>query len=489
MTDLALVLLLVAPAVVPASAPPSEPSAPEAPAPPPASMSPDRLEALEQRMDALETANAQLEQSNEELQEANEVLTEEVELLEEDVEYESQRVSSVLKTSSKLTGYVDVGFFYVSGDGSGFRPDLGHRYFPQWAGIVPDSWVFMGDPLSVAINSRGEPAETAGSRAVVHDSVNNGGRASFIANALNLEYFGSVGDRFTVHGMVDFLPRNRDVSAARDTALGDFVDIKHVYMKWSAPTRRFGLDLYAGKIDPVIGFEYRSQESPRRITVSPSLLCRYTCGRPTGLKARSKFFDNALILNIAVTNGGSFWEGFGSSNDIDTNHTKTVSGRLSYALPLEGDVELGASGLYGAQDLQRFDDTRHWQAGADFHVQWGGVDFTAEYVQGDLEGRTERAQPRCNLSACLEFKGAYGLLGYRFTNWLMPYVRADWRDGLHLQGGSFVYISKLARVTGGARFDVGQHVILKGEYTYNHELGDIPQFRNDTFTTSAVAKF
>jgi hypothetical protein len=122
-------------------------------------------------------------------------------------------------------------------------------------------------------------------------------------------------------------------------------------------------------------------------------------------------------------------------------------------------------------------------------MQWGGVDLTGEFVQGKASGRTESGQPQCNLTACLDYRGAYGIFGYRITNWLMPYVRADWRDALHLQGGSFVYVSKLVRATGGIRFDVGEYVILKGEYTYNHELGGIPQFRNDTFTTSAVARF
>jgi len=459
-------------------------------------MDASRLERLEQRMDSLEAenrdlrdSNAELRKKNKKLQKADKQLREDLDVLAEDLEYNDQRLTRLMPLSSRLTGYVDIGFFYVSGDGSGIRTDYGHNYFPEYEGVAPDSWVFMGDPMSVAINSRGEPPETSESRAVTFDPVGNNGKASFIANSLNLEYFGSVGDRFTVHGMIDFMPRNRDVSDPGGINLGDYIDVKHAYMQWAAPTKRFKLDLSLGKFDPVVGFEYRIQEAPDRITVTPSLLCRYVCGRTTGLKVRSRFLEDSITLNLAITNGSAFFEGFGFSNDVDTNHMKTFSGRLSYKLPVKGDVEFGISGLVGAQDLQAMDDTIHWQAGGDVHVQWAGLDFTAEYVQGKLEGETETGQPLCNLEACLEFKSMYGLLGYRFTNWIMPYARVDWRDALHVQGGSFVYVSKLVRATGGIRFDVGEHVILKGEYTYNHELGDIPQFRNDTFTTSAIARF
>ena len=40
------------------------------------------------------------------------------------------------------------------------------------------------------------------------------------------------------------------------------------------------------------GIEYRTQESTDRIGIAPSLICRYTCGHPIGLKARAQFFAN-----------------------------------------------------------------------------------------------------------------------------------------------------------------------------------------------------
>ena len=58
-----------------------------------------------------------------------------------------------------ITVFVDVGAFSVGGDGSGIRTDIGHVYFPQYAGHIAGQWVFMGDPLSTAINSIGEPSD------------------------------------------------------------------------------------------------------------------------------------------------------------------------------------------------------------------------------------------------------------------------------------------------------------------------------------------
>ena len=79
----------------------------------------------------------------------------------------------------------------------------------------------------------------------------------------------------------------------------------------------------------------------------------------------------------------------------------------------------------------------------------------------------------------------------RLDAWVlpMPYARVDWRDAFHRDGQSFVYVSDLVRVTGGLRLDLGRYVILKAEYTYNHELDRIPQFANDVLTTSALVVY
>ena len=55
---------------------------------------------------------------------------------------------------------------------------------------------------------------------------------------------------------------------------------------------------------------------------------------------------------------------------------------------------------------------------------------------------------------------------------------------LHRDGNSFVYVSRLFRLTTGVRLELGPHVVLKAEYTLIRELGRIPQFDDDVFTSS-----
>jgi hypothetical protein len=416
-------------------------------------------------------------------------LEEEDASLRDDVTSLGERLDQLLPLRSRLTGYVDFGFFATGGDGAGTRVDLGNRVFPEYAGVVSGSWVFMGDPLSTAINSRGEPADTGDSRAVTFDPVDSQGHPSFIANAVNLTLFVPLSERLLLNASLDMVPRSRDVSDPTGLFVGDFVDVKLAYAEYRAPLEFVKLSLYAGKMESVLGFEYRTQDAPFRLGVTPSLICRYTCGRPLGVKARTQFLDETLVLNVSVTNGSTFSEGFPLSDEIDSNAMKTVSGRLSYRLPLGTGFELGASGAYGAQDLQENNGIRQWHVGADAHFGSRDFDVTAEVVHGRANGRTEPGQAPCGIAPCLDYKGAYLLAGYRLTNTLMPYVRADWRDALHESGDSFVYVSKLARATGGLRYEPAPYVLFKAEYILNRELGRIPQFSNDVFTTSVIFKY
>lgn len=446
----------------------------EGPAPPPAAAD-DRLRRLEARVGAVEAENR--------------ALKDEVELLREDAEFQAERLKTALPLAGRLGGYIDFGLFWAGGNGSGVRPDIGHKYFPEYAGVVPDSWTFMGDPLSTTINSRGDVADTGESRAVTFDPVDAQGKTSFIVNAVNLSLFSGLGRYAAVEGLIDFLPRGRDVANPSGLFLGDFVDVKLAYLRVNPPVKRFDLEISAGKIDTVIGYEYRGQEAPDRITITPSLVCRYNCGRPVGLKLRARFLERrALIAALSATNGSSIAEGFGFTSDLDRNNFKTLAARLAYVIPAGSGLEVGASGYFGAQDLQAAEDVYQWQYGFDLHLDVAGVDLSGEFVMGKLQGMTEAGGPACGLAPCLDFKAAYGLIGYRALNWLMPYFRSDWRSALHQSGASFVYTSDLIRFTPGVRFEVGTHVIIKVEYTVNRELGRIPSIPNDVFTTSVVAR-
>jgi hypothetical protein len=247
----------------------------------------------------------------------------------------------------------------------------------------------------------------------------------------------------------------------------------------------------------VLGFEYRSRESPDRLGVTPSLLCRYTCGSPLGLKARAQLWEEAVTLNVAVTNGSHGTENFPFYDEVDANQMKTFAGRASSRAPIGAGLEVGVSGSFGAQDQQGDSSVAHWHYGVDLHLDWNDFDFTAEFLQGEADGVSLLATPGndgapasapCGTTACLRYKGAYGQLGYRALNWLTPYARVDWRDALHQNGESFVYISELLRVTGGLRFEFGTSVIVKAEYTLVRELGHAPEFPNDVFTSSMVIR-
>ena len=441
--------------------------------PPPPEAIPPSITDLDRRLRELEAQNARLREELDQLKEGQGLV--------------EQQVERLLPLSGRLSGYLDFGFFYVQGNGAGIKSDIGHRHFPEYADIT-DSWVFYGDPLATVINSRGDPADTDDSRAVVFDAVRSNGNASFIVNALNLSLFAGLGEDLTLTSSVDFVPRGRDVSVAGDTALGDFIDVKLAYAEYIVPIESFKLSLFAGKFDSVLGFEYRLREAPDRLGVTPSLLCRYTCGSPLGLKARAQFWEEAVALNVSVTNGSHGTENFPFYDEIDSNQMKTVAGRLSSKAPIGAGLEVGVSGSVGAQDLQADNSVIHWHYGVDLHLDWSDFDFTAEFLQGEADGASFPGDPPCETTQCIRYKGAYGQLGYRWLNWLTPYARVDFRDALHQKGESFVYISELLRVTGGARLELGPSVIVKAEYTVTRELGKAPDFKNNVFTSSMVIR-
>ena len=421
----------------------------------------------------------------EEIKAQNRELREEIDLLKEDLQQTDQRVEKLSPLATRVTGYMDFGFYFVGGNGSGIRNDFGHEIFPEYSDIE-DAWVFMGDPLSTTINARGEPATTGESRAVTYDPIKSKG-PTFLINSLNVGLFAQIAQSTLLQAKFDLVPRSLDPSNKDQLFLADFVDVRLAYLEHRINRKWIDLALFVGKFDSIVGFEYRSQEAPTRIEVTPSLICRYTCGYPLGIKARALFADGLLGLNVGITNGTSFSELFPFYDEIDSNRLKTGSARLHIA-PLRG-VELGVSGSYGAQDRQTNDDVRQWMYAVDFHLHRQNFVLRGEFVQGRAPGETEPGQLPCSMSPCLRFKGAYGLVGYRLTNVVMPYVRVDWRDALHRNGSSFVYISQVGRLTSGLRLTLTQNLVLKAEYTVNRELGRALQFNDDVFTSSLVISY
>jgi len=220
-----------------------------------------------------------------------------------------------------------------------------------------------------------------------------------------------VGEDFLFNAVVDLLPRFRDITAPSGVFVGDYLDIKLAYARYRHEFSSGGLAVYAGKIDSVLGVEYRTQEAPDRLTITPSLICRYTCGRPVGLKALGTFFQKTLEVALALTNGSSQVETFPFSNEVDFNGFKTGSGRVAVRLPVGRKLELSASGAIGAQDRQSDGSVPQWQYGFAALLDAGDVSAAAEFVTGRAQGKAATVNGEtvsCGAAPCLFFRGPTG---------------------------------------------------------------------------------
>jgi hypothetical protein len=381
-----------------------------------------------------------------------------------------------------ISGYVDFGFFATSGDGTGWIQDLGpNRYFPGEAGKY--SWVFLGDLLAPAVNSRGEVADLGNPPGVVrYDPIHSGGAPSFIVNEVNLTLNAAVGEDALATASLDFMPRS-----GVNFSLGDVFEVDIAQLEWMPGSRR--TSIFAGKMESVIGIEYRSRKANERFGITPSLIARYTTGTPLGVKFRSKLFDREwLVIAGALTNGSSTIEQFHFYDEIDSNAGKTASGRV--AIVPGRAFELGVSGEYGAQDHALDSANPLWFLDSDLQVHLGSLDLKAEGLVGRGTGET--------LAVYDPAHRPYGLRlnfgGYLEADWMVTpklglYGRADVRDARVWLGTDRLYITKEWRATGGVRFVANEHVVVKAEYLHNGEYGGIPQIRDDVFTSSLVLAF
>lgn len=392
-----------------------------------------------------------------------------------------EQVKSLMPLSRYINVFIDVGAFAAGGDGSGIRPDIGHVYFPEYAGKIPAQWVFMGDPLSTAVNSLGEPSDTSTSREIEHDTINSEGRPSVIVNAIGLTISRSIGGGVSVSAFATLLPRPDE----------NIVDIELATISYR-PIPEKNLLLEAGKIDSVLGIEYRVQDATRRKGVTPSLICRYTCGRPLGVRAQ--LTEGRVTTSATLTNGNNFQQLFERDLMLKSNGLPTASGHVQWMLPVGQGLEIGVSAALGPQDGQSDLSVLQWHYGFDARLlDFHDFDITAEFVHGTQPGATSAMAAAamsapCDLVACLDYKGAYLLVDRYVTPKIIPYMRIDWRSAVHIKATDFVYESHTLRTTVGAQFEMTSQIIGKLEYTYNRELGGIPQFPDDVITTSLVVK-
>lgn len=380
---------------------------------------------------------------------------------------------------TRIKGYVDTGFFVPSGAGTGFVLDAAGAHTARFPGAAA---VFLGDPLTTAVNSRGEPADAGVLPILPTDAIRSGGNSSFIFNELNLDIFGELTDEASLVTSVDLIPRR---GGGGDT--GDVLDVDFGYLHWR-PTADPELVVQAGKIPPVFGREWRVQESPDRTEVTPSLIHRYLGGHPVGVRGRRRFLgprDHVWSVSLALANGNSHVEQFLPSDEIDSNSGKTVSGRLARRaekLGGVGRVEVGLSAERGAPSGNSGGAGKQWQAGADLWVERGDLELTAEYVRGVSPGAAQGS------ILSLVFEGYFVLVIYRLTNVVTPYLRWESHTAT-ATSARIALLSDSRRLTGGLRLELAPGWLFKGEYVINLERGPVPAITNDTATTSLVLTF
>ena len=406
---------------------------------------------------------------------------------------QTQKIATARRPIVSVAGYVDAGFFAASGTGVGIIQDSGPaalRKYPEYMDRY--SWVFLGDLLAPAVNSRGEAADLGDFAGIDRfDSVNSNGAPGFIINEVNLTLNAALSPSALATASVNFIPRS-----GHDFSIGDFIEVDLAQLEWM-PLPSGKTSIFVGKFDSVIGIEYRERKANQRFGITPSLIARYTTGTPIGIKVRSKLGDNdRVVIAAAATNGTSTTEQFHFYDEVDSNAGKTASGRLSVKPVPTLDLEIGASGEYGSQDraLDSLDATWFW--GFDLLGHLGPVDVKAQYLRGHAAGeRADRIYDPAHRPYGLDLKqGGYLEADWMITPLLGVYGRGDLRDALVWLGnpngtpqlGDRLYITKSWRATGGVRAVINEHIVLKAEYLHNGEYGRIPEIANDVFTSSLL---
>jgi hypothetical protein len=380
-------------------------------------------------------------------------------------------------------GYLDLGSFATEGNGSGIVRDQGNLYFPQYAGRY--GWVFLGDILAPAINSRGDVADLGDATGAPprNDPIHSGGAPGFIVNEINMKLTAGLGPNAIATASLNFTPRT-----GSNFSLGDVFDADIAQLEWM-PTRSQKTSIFVGKFDSVLGIEYRNRKSDQRYGITPSLISRYTVGTAIGLKVRSKFGpDDLLVIAGSVTNGSFTQEQFFFYNETDTNVGKTASGRLSLHPPIPLDMELGTSGSYGPQDRSPNDAGKMWFWGVDYQLHLRRADLRAEYLRGASPG-----DPVNQVYGLKLHGGGYVELDGFLASHFGVIGRIEYRDAFIWQGDPSVpggaaraYLTKGWRATGGVHINFTDRIILKLEYLHNGEYGGIPQIQDDVFTSSLV---
>jgi hypothetical protein len=383
-----------------------------------------------------------------------------------------------------IMGYIDVGFARARGDGTSFAPGDPR---PE-----PD---YHTDPFAPAVNSRGDVASIdAGGKELsgfLPRTVNIGGRGSFLLNTLDLDLrYQPPRAPVMAFARVQFLPRwGGDGRGNQSTVL-----VEQAFGRVTPlDGREFFLSL--GKFDSVVGIEYLDKEAPYRIGITPSLMARYTTGTALGVKV---FYRqqlpaawSALSLNAAATNGSNFVEAL-HPPDASLTGVPTVSARLGFELNLPTfQIKLGASGLGGPRNDAHDIHAPLKMYVLDARVLVGGLSLAGEYVNAseeEAEGMKQTGMGAFPEAAEFNVQGAWVQAAYAIHLDLQSlravtlYARFERR---HAWFETMPAIT-VGRLTAGARLDLWDCLILKGELLVNRELEGAPSVENDVVTFSGV---
>jgi len=375
-------------------------------------------------------------------------------------------------------GYIDFGFFVPQGNGSGYVQDFGHAVLPELRDRF--GWVFLGDILAPAVNTRGEVADLGDAPGVDRfDSVNSRGKPGFILNEANFVLRSALSSSAIITASFNLVPRT-----GTEFRLGDVFDLDIAQLEWM-PTRSQRTSIFVGKTDSVLGIEYRERKSNKRFGITPSLIARYTTGPALGLKVRSKFgADDLLVVAAAVTNGSNTTEQFHFYDEIDSNAGKTVSGRISLQSPTSLKVQVGFSGSWGAQDRSLSSRDAMWFFGPDLIVQAGFLEVKGQWLKGKAPGNDQEMVYGLDLHG-----SGYLELDFNLGASFGAYVRGEYRDADVWQSNERYYRTRSWRGTLGARWVLAERAMIKAEYLRNGEYGNLPQVSNDVFTSSLVLSY
>ncbi|HEY7375890.1 MAG TPA: hypothetical protein VIF57_27270 [Polyangia bacterium] len=383
-----------------------------------------------------------------------------------------------------INGYVDVGFAKAQGDGTSFAP--GDTRVPLDYGV---------DGFAPAVNARGDAASTdPGPGRTVNGflprSAGIGGRPSFLLNTLDVDLkYAAASLPLMVFSRVQFLPRFFEQGGGDGTR----VVVEQAFGRL-VPFESQELALSVGKFDSVFGIEYLDNQANIRTGVTPSLIARYTTGQSIGAKLFYRVqiapIASALSLNVAATNSGTFVEVL-QPPDANLTGAPVGSGRLGYELNAAAlQAKLGASAMYGPRNDQPERAAHQKAFGADLRVAVAGLYLNAEYVrvEEDEGGPKTTSVGAFPFSSGFHARGGYVQLAYALSldagplRKLTVYARYDRRHAW-FEGYTPITVD---RITGGVRLDLGDALILKGEYLDNRELAGAPTVANNVITSSLV---